>query len=291
MNNIDFNNWKCRCSAISQLLTNDSDNKPITEKQLDKLKELQDKEKRTPKQQEELDELLAKKSNSNVITFGLTAIKYLMAEYSYITTGKIAVDKEFMTLFQMEKGNEEELESIATLCIADGVIYTPNDPKERRSNEYLTGEIDAYLGEDMDNVEELPDIKSIWDYPTFLSKEHEKLSLSNDWQVKGYMDIFKAKKGFIADVLVDTPHHIVEEIKWKLLKKTKEATEESPRFKKLWAEIEKSLHFSDIHPKLRVNKKYVTPMTQFEQQRLYDKVKAARDFLNNYHEKRIELIN
>lgn len=291
MNNIDFNKWKCRCSAISQLLTNDSDNKPITEKQLDKLKELQDKEKRTTKQQEELDELLAKKSNSNVITFGLTAIKYLMAEYSYITTGKIAVDKEFMELDQLEKGKEVELESLATLCIADGVIYTPNELKERYYNEYLSGEIDAYLGNDMSNIETICDIKSVWDYPTFLGKQHEKLSSANEWQVKGYMDIFNAKNGFIADILVDTPPNVVENIKWKLLRKTGATTEESPEFKKKWEIVQRSMYFSDIHPKLRVNKKYVTPMTQFEQQRLYDKVKAARDFLNNFHEKRIELIN
>lgn len=40
MKQIDWNNWKCRCSAISKILSNGNGDRPISEIQLKRLKEL-----------------------------------------------------------------------------------------------------------------------------------------------------------------------------------------------------------------------------------------------------------
>jgi hypothetical protein len=291
MNNINFDNFKVRCSAISQVMAESSESPSITEKQLQELKDLLDKLVTTDKQKERIVELQTKQENSSKVTLSTTCIKYLMAEYSYATTGKISVDKEFQSVFQMDKGRAVEHLSLATLCMVDGVLYTPNDEKKRVSNEFLSGEVDCYLGETIIGSETIPDIKSVWDYPTFLSKLHEKLSLANIWQLKGYGDITGASNLFIADVLTTTDEETRNKAKYKLLNKLNCATEESPEFLKQWKIIERSMIFDDIHPKLRVNKKHVDPITDFERTKLYDRVKACRDFLNKFHEKRLELIN
>jgi hypothetical protein len=290
MNNINFDNFKVRCSAISQVMAESRSNPSITDKQLERLKELESKEKLTDKQKDELAELLTKQENSKQIILSDTCIKYLMAEYSYVTTGKISVDKEFMQVFAMEKGKAVEHLSLATLCLVDGVLYTPNGEKERVYNDYLSGEVDAYLGESIMTATVIPDVKSTFDYPTFLSKLHEPLSLANSWQIKGYLDITGASEGFIADVLTDTDEETINKIKYKLLNKLNCVTDESPEFVRQWEIIERSMIFRDINPKLRVNKKYVEPMTDSERQKLYDRIKACRDFLNKFHEKRLQLL-
>lgn len=285
---IDFDKFKVRCSQISVALANSQSNPCITEKQTERLKELEAKETLTDKQKDEMADLLVKKDNSTKIILPDGYINYLCAEYSYMTTGKIAVDKDFLALEQMEKGKIVEIESIATLCMVDGVLYTPNDTKERVWNDYLSGEVDAYLGETIIGASVIPDVKSIWDYPTFLAKIRQPLSLANKCQVQGYMDISGAPNGFIADVLINTPPATVEKIKWKLLNKLsgKAATEESPEFKQAWAIIERSMYFDDIPIKQRVNKKQVEPFTEFDQTKLYDRVKYGRDWLWKFHEER-----
>lgn len=284
MSDINFDNFKVRCSQISVAEADSLSNPSITEKQSLRLKELESKDKLTDNMKSEMAELLVKKENStkNILSDGY--IGYLCAEYSYITTGKIAVDKEFLSLDQMVKGKIVEPESIATLCIADGVLYTPNDEKERVSNDFLTGEVDAYLGESIMTSTVIPDVKSIWDYPTFLTKINQKLSLANTKQIRGYMDITGATQGFIADVLINTPPEVVESIKWKLMRKLGSATEESPEFLRKWTIIERSMYFDDIPINQRVNKKYVEPFTEFERQKIYDKVKYGRDWLCKFHE-------
>jgi len=289
MSEINFDNFRVRCSQISVANAGSQSNPVLTENQAKELSELEKKETLTEKQKEKLAELLVKKENSSKVILSDGYIKYLCAEYSYLTTGKIAVDKEFLSLDQMEKGKIVEIESIATLCIVDDILYTPNEPRERIYNEYLSGEVDCYVGESIMKATVIPDIKSIWDYPTFLSKTQEQLSSSNRQQVQGYMDITGAKEGFIADVLINTPPTVVENVKWKLLRKLGCTTEESPEFVKAWALIEKSMYFDDIPPKQRVNKKYIEPFTSFEQQKIYDKVKHGREWLWKFHEQRTQI--
>lgn len=289
MSDINFDNFKVRCSQISVAEADSLSNPSITEKQSLRLKELESKDKLTDNMKNEMAELFVKKQNSTKSILSDGYINYLCAEYSYLTTGKIAVDKEFLSLDQMDKGKIVEQEAIATLCLVDGVLYTPNDEKERVQNEFLTGEVDAYLGETIKTATVIPDIKSIWDYPTFLSKIRQKLSSANRRQVQGYMDITGATQGFIADVLINTPPTVVESVKWKLMRKLGSATEESPEFLRKWVIIERSMYFDDIPIQQRVNKKYVEPFTEFERQKIYDKVKYGREWLCKFHEERINL--
>lgn len=265
------------------------DSPTLTEKQAKRLDELESKDVLTDAMKKELAELLVKKENSTKIILSDTYINYLLDEYSWRVHGMVRVTKELMDIPQMQKGVLVEFESIKLLSMVDGVMYIPNidenEERERIYNEYLSGEIDAYAGQSIMQATCVPDIKSIWDLPTFLCKIQEPVTKSNDWQIKGYMDISGAPQGFVANCLIDTPEHIVESLKWKLLHKLNVTTEEAPEFVKKWQIIEKSMRFSHISPTQRVFKKQVEPMTEHQRQFLYDRVKIGRDWLEKFHER------
>lgn len=285
-----FEDFKVRCSQISSVLAESRSNPCLTEKQAVRLSELEAKDKLTDNMKQELAELLVKKENSSKVILSDTCIAYLLEEYAWATERKVRVTKEIMDVHQMQKGIFVETESIQLLSIVDGVEYKANyndlGERERVYNEYLSGEVDAYTGKSIMEAEKIPDIKSIWDLPTFLCKTQEPLTKANDWQIKGYMDITGAPEGFIANCLIDTPIHIQEKIKSRLLSKLSGVvvSEESQLFKDDWMILEWSMKFGHIPHHKRVFKKNVTPMSQFEKQALYDRVKVCREWLNNYHE-------
>ena len=220
---MDFSNFKVRCSAISMAMSNSRSNPVLTEKHVLRLAELEEKPILTDKMQQEMAELLVKKDNGTKIILSDTCISYLMTEYAWRVEGKVSVTREIMDIPQMQKGTIVEADSLKLLSIVDGIIYRANEnengERERIYNEYLSGEVDAYVGDEIMGAKIIPDVKSIWDYPTFLCKIHEPLTLSNDWQIKGYMDISGAPDGFVANCLIDTPQHIIEAVKLKLLNK------------------------------------------------------------------------
>jgi hypothetical protein len=285
---INFNNFKCRCSAIHSIVSNSRSNPCITEKQQLLLDELDKKETLTDKQKEERTRLIQLKDNSSKVILSDTAITYLLEEYSWKTQGMVRVTKEIMDVPQLQKGTIVEPQSLELLSYVDRVLYVANrdenEQRERVYNEYLSGEVDAYVGDSIMEAEIIPDVKSIWDYPTFLCKTQESLTLANDWQLKGYGDITNAPEIFIANCLVNADPETIEKIKWRLLGKMNVATDESPEFVEKWKIIERSMKFSHINPYLRVFKKPVERMTQFQQQFLYDRVKICREWLNNFHE-------
>jgi len=283
-----FEDFKVRCSAISCVLANSRSNPVLTEKQALRLLELRGKDALTDKMKEEMADLLVKEVNGSKIILSDTCISYLMTEYAWQTEGMVAVTRELMDIPQMQKGTIVESDSLKLLSKVDGIFYNANEnaegERERVSNEYLSGEVDAYAGDSIMTATVIPDIKSIWDYPTYLCKIHEPLTVANDWQIKGYQDITGAQDGFVANCLIDTPDFIIEGKKWQLLKKLNVATEEAPEFKKKWAIIEHSMRFGHIPENKRVFKKKVDPMTDIQQQFLYDRVKVCREWMEIFHE-------
>jgi hypothetical protein len=290
---IDWQQFKCRCSQIHSIVSNSRSNPCITEKQQLLLDELDKKDTLTDKQKEERTRLIQLKENSTKVILSDTAINYLLEEYAWRKEGMVRVTKEVMDIPQLKKGTIVEPQSLELLSYVDKVLYEPNiDEKghrERVYNEYLSGEVDAYVGNSIMESEIIPDCKSIWDYPTFLCKIKEPLTLANDWQLKGYGDITGAPIIFIGNCLVDADEETINNIKWRLLGKMNVVTDESPDFKDKWSLIEHSMKFSHIDPYLRVFKKPVERMNDFQKQFLYDRVKICRDWLNEFDEDYLKL--
>jgi hypothetical protein len=284
---IDWQKFKCRCSAIKKLLSNGIEGRSITEKQETELKKLEEKETRTESQEDEMKRLMALNANKGKVILGDTAISYLMEVYAWETEGMIPVSKESMDILSISKGKKQEGQAGALLGFVDDVEYKIH--KERISNDFLSGEIDLYLGESVYEATRVPDIKNSWDYTVFLKKIRGGLENGQKEQLQGYGDITGATDLLIANCLVDCTEENIEEVKWRVAKKYGAFTIESPEFLKEWVKWERSMRFEHIDPYKRVHKIKVDPFTDSERQKVYDRVKYARDWLfifNEEHEKR-----
>lgn len=287
MRNINFDNFKVRCSSIKKILSNSQSNPILTEKQAVLLDELEKKDNLTENQKNTITRLKELKDNSKKIVLSDTCIEYLMEVYSWETEKMIPIGKESMDLLQLKKGKMAEEESITLLSIYENVFYKKNN--ERVENEYLSGEPDIYTGNSIMEADIITDIKTIWDYPLFLKKIHQKLENGYLEQVQGYCDITGAKGGRIARCLVSLPFEIVQEMKWKVAKKLDAISVESPEFLKEWVKWEYSMNFDNIPVEGRVHIIKINTFSPIERQKVYDRVKICREWLNNFHEERIKL--
>lgn len=280
-------NFKCRCSAITKVQSEKQGFEALTEKQERTIIEMESKatgKGLTEKQQEELNRLYAKREASKQIVLSDTCIDYLMEVYAWEVDGMINVGKDAMQdLAQISKGQKCEPDAIALISAVDGELYKTH--KERIQNEYLSGQIDCYLGESVYEARNVTDIKNAFDRPTFLKKINTGLGYSQKEQLQGYGDITGAKELWVANTLVDNPEEDIQAAKFRLATKMGALTTESPEFLKEWAKWERSMRFKKIHPHRRVFKIPVTPFTEFERQKLYDRVKACREWLYIFAEK------
>jgi hypothetical protein len=278
---IDWDNFKCRCSAISSIMSNSRGNGPITPTQQQELGELEGRDKLTPRQTERLAELRLKAENSKEIVLSDTCIGYLIEEYSRRSTGKLAIGKE-LDIAYTRKGKLVEDDSIVLLSIVEGVVYEKND--ERVENDYLSGEPDIYVGTALMQATKITDIKSCWDYPTFLKKTLEGLDKGYESQIQGYMDISGAREGEVAYCLVNMPEMMINDYKRKLFYQGEYVTEESPAFLEKWLPMLRSMIFDDIPHHQRVFKQKIEPFTEEKRQQVYDRVKACREWLWKFDE-------
>lgn len=284
MKEVNFDDFKCRCSAISKMMATSRDNPVLTEKQALRMAELEKRAAQSPlteTMKAEMAELLVKKENSAKVILSDTCIQYLMEWYSWETAGKIPVDKEAMDIQYTQKGKSTENDCITLLSRVDKVIYTKNEV--RVSNAYLSGIPDIFLGQTVMGASKIVDNKSLWDYPGFLYAIHKKPENGYVDQIGGYCDITGATKGEIAKTLVNMPEEIIMDYQYKLLKKINCITTESPEFKEEWAKWERSMRFDDIPKEQRVYKIPVDPFTPERKQMIYDRVKVCREWLWNFH--------
>lgn len=279
----NWDEFKCRCSGIKKILATKQGTRGISETGLKRIAELEARTKEmSPAMKIEYAELIQKRDAPPKVELADGAIEYLMEVYAWKKEGMIPVSKESLDIMQLEKGKKVEKESGLLLNIVDGVIY--HQHKDRITNDYLSGEIDFFLGEDVMKATRIVDAKNAKDYPSFLKKINNGLENGQREQVAGYGDITGATELFIANCLVDSPQEQIDEMMWKVMKKLGCATTESPEFVEEWPKWERSMRFSHIDPNKRVHKIIVEPFTEFERQAIYDRVKFCREWLWKFDE-------
>lgn len=254
---------------------------PLTENQINRITELEGKEKITDKQKVELTELVLRRDKPKEIVLSDTCIAYLMEHYAWVTEQAVCVTKE-MDIDYFKKGRLQENEGIKLLSDVDGEVYVKNE--ERVYNEFLSGEPDIFKGPHIYAATILYDTKLSWDYPGFLKKINQPLENGNKQQIQGYLDLTNCSEGYVADVLVNMPETIINDYRWRLAKQMDAVTLESPDFLRAEQKMLKSMIFDRIDKKKRVFRKKVEPFTDFDRQKVYDKVKVCREWLFNFHE-------
>lgn len=290
---IDWNKWKCRCSAISKMMANSKENAPLTDKQEIELAELEARATRTDKMALRVAELVEKRERSKDVVLSDTCIAYLLEAYAWETEKMCSITKE-MDVEYFERGRKTEPESIELLSFVDNCAYVKNE--ERFENDFLSGipdvlEIKEMIGETgpIFYVSSIWDIKSTKDYPTFLYKMHKGLDAGNAEQLQGYGDILECGDLGVAFTLPTMPESIRNGYKMKLAYKMNAAIDQDPEFEKAWANLERSMIFDTIPKTKRVYKIPVDPFTTSEQSAVYERVKHCRSWLNSFHQQYLTL--
>jgi len=148
------------------------------------------------------------------------------------------------------KGIEVEEDSITLLARVMKRMLYKNE--QRLNNDFITGLPDVYDGKTIYESNYIIDIKSSYDLHSFVANIGEPLDRDYYYQLQGYMALSGAPKAYIAYCLVDTPSHIIEGEKFKLLKSMDVISEESPQFYAEALKIEKNMTFGDIPKEERV---------------------------------------
>ena len=220
------------------------------------------------------------KADKEAGKLSVTCIKELIKIYNQEVFGR----KKDITTKQMDKGKIAELDSIALFSVVSGKIYFKNE--EKLENEWFTGHVDIYVGDNIYNAQEVWDIKTRWELDSFMPKLIEDVDKSEELQLQVYFDLTGSQYGGIANTLVDCPPEILMEEKRRLLYSMNVISEDSPEYKKAAEELEKLLTFPDIPHEQRVIRQLVYRDDE-KIEKMKQKVPVMREWLQQFHEKHI----
>lgn len=187
---------------------------------------------------------------------------------------------------QMDKGILCEQDAIDLFNRVEGKMYFKN--QEELENEWFRGHPDIFTGDNIQNADDVSDIKCSWELDTFMPKLVDGLDKSYEAQLNVYFSLTGAQQGSIAYCLVSAPANIVEGEKYSLLRRMNVATDENTEFKKAFAEMERNMIVDDIDYRERVIK---IPVVRNEEliEKMKAKVPALRIWLSDFEEKHLKL--
>ena len=212
--------FKIRCSAIGQIMTNPA-GKSVAEKIAELEQDLQERKakyaemkpglKSREKAAEmidrkagELEDLYFKKDEPNLSATCKTFLKTWLDE-------KIYQRRIEFTSKQTDKGIVVEEDAIVYAAAHIDEMGFVSKNLHSFSNDFMHGEPDVI------NEDYVFDIKSSWTHGTFPLYDSEIPETGYTWQVLGYMELTKKQKGSVIFCLMSMPEDMIrKEARWKL---------------------------------------------------------------------------
>ena len=239
-NPIDFQNYKFRPSSLGHIMTS-----AITDKQLEKIEELEQKEKLTVKQQETLTDLYSKRDK------GLSKGAKTFLEEIFIE--EFFGRKKVFTSFELEKGTNFEPESIALFNQFIGYEQT-------LENSYLKGTPDII------SKETVIDIKTSRDIFSFFKAGMTSLY---KYQLIAYCILTGKSRAKLAYCLINNPASEIERQSYFV----------NPEDVETIKQIEANNIYDDIDLKYRIKVFDLDFDLETEQEKIESKIKLARLYL------------
>lgn len=285
MNNA--NEFLFRCSSLGKIMTNPQ-GKGIREKILDAealidkltaevsvakptLKTTQNKLAKIELLKVDLENL---KSRKDEVNLSLTCRNYLIDLYVETTYGR---KKDLFSKY-LEKGLLVEDDSLTLLSLTEKVFFEKNNV--RLSNDYVSGEPDTYIGQDIFRASVVYDTKSSWDLFTFShSKYDDEINQDYYWQLQGYSDLTGAATLKLAYCLVNTPESLINAEMQKLWHKLGQPQDDFQPYYDGCRAIQKALTYDDI-PKSERIKIFTIDRDEDAIERMHQRVLECRHYMN-----------
>ena len=260
---MDFSNYKFRPSCLGRLMIN-ARGSGITDKQLELLNQLANKEKRTEKQQELLDSLIEKRDAPPELS---ETTKAFLKE---IYIEEVFNRKKDITSKYTEKGTLVEEDSISLASSVLDVMLLKNE--EKYSNDYIQGTPDIIFDS------QVWDIKSSWDIWTFGNADGSNKDYY--WQLRAYTWLLGVNKAKLVYCLVNSPEHLIaDEVRVQAYRNGLIGKEETEEFYKMEDDIRFLMTFDDIDPKLRI-KTFDFEFKDSDIEKIIDQITIARQYLS-----------
>lgn len=122
--------------------------------------------------------------------------------------------REEITSKFLEHGIETEQDAITLFSRVTKKFYKKNNV--RLTNDFVTGEVDIFIGESIEKAEEIVDIKSSYSANTFFRSKHDSVNPHYIAQGHVYMALTGAKKHTIAYCLVNGTERAISDEKRRL---------------------------------------------------------------------------
>lgn len=202
-------------------------------------------------------------TNANSIKFRCSSLGYLMTEPRELAKQKAGelsdtakthlIDvfvsqvwgrREELNNKYLEKGNVREEDNVTLLALTKKLMLRKNT--ERLENDFISGELDLFIGKEISKAEKVYDTKTSFSAHTFFRSKNSPLPSNYKWQVTGYMDLSGAKSAGVAFGLVNgTAKQIMKE-KYNLSFLYNEVdVNQNPEYVKKCIQIEKN-HIFDM---------------------------------------------
>jgi hypothetical protein len=149
----------------------------------------------TPRQEVIYNDLVDKRDNIQLLSGTKTYLKKFRKNVKYHRR------REFTSKY-IKKGLANEEEAITMLSMLTGEWFENNT--ERVNNDWITGEYDVYVGDDINNIKHGLDTKCSWDIESFKDWDDE-IGNVYYWQNQGYMMLSGAEKWTTVYCLTNAP--------------------------------------------------------------------------------------
>ena len=275
---MNFKKAKIRCSDLYSVMSLTSKNRKLTDKQSVELDKLLSKEELTEKQDIRLKELSERRNNElklEILSKGcITTLVDVYSRYKY--------DKNEPT-FQGEyvpslmNGTLSEGASLKILSELDGVDYKLE--KSVISNSYLSGIIDAYIGDKPKGAKVIIDVKTATSLQSLLVNLRKDVKPQYYWQMMGYLFITGADYGEVCHVLPSYHPTIIESELQKLKHRLSILELDEKELDIKCNRLIDSLTFDDIDIRKRVVRFRIEPDKKVFKQ-IKEKIKHCREWLS-----------
>jgi hypothetical protein len=199
-----------------------------------------------------------------------------ITELKKIYHAQIKGFKEEISSKYFEKGKfcEEDGISMLQKTIFHNIEFPLVKNKERKENEFISGEHDVKVG----NV--IVDIKNCFNWKTL---DDAEVNDTYDYQLAGYMDLNNCDEAILFYCLVNMPEHMMVAEERKLFYSgTKYLGFEDPEFTKDCAELRERFNFEKF-PIWERFKSFHIAKDKAKIESVYEKIKMCRNWLNQYH--------
>lgn len=174
----------------------------------------------------------------------------------------------------IRKGLEVEEDGITLYSRARKKFFRKNT--ETLRNDYIVGTPDLID----DKTGEVIDIKSSWDIFTFHANIYKPVNKNYGWQISAYCALLGLNKGRLVYCLVNTPAHMIEDAKRKLMWQMGVIDPDAhPLYMEACEKIEKEMTFDDIPFELRYIEFEIDTL-QYPMLKAYKRIDECREFMN-----------